>query len=102
MKKRLKTLEQLERDLKPLCSEWIYDDYLESISITYNSKKFYINDTMLEQLGTEIEVVEVDEKEKEDGYSYMEKSIHEYCYHELWFEPEFKPIEFLSEEEFMV
>jgi len=93
MKRRLKTWEQFVKEFKPLASEWkVSCNYYY---IKYNDMKWFISPEMKRIFGTEIEI----EKVYSSNYTYIGGS---YYWHELWFEEEFKEIEFLSEEEVML
>jgi len=93
MKRKLKTWEQFEKEFEPIADEWHIND-LYDVVIDYNNMHWYINRTdMIKRFGTEIEVKKINDKD----YTYMSNSY--YYWHELWFEPEYKEIEFISKEE---
>ena len=93
MKVRLKTAEQLEK-------EFGFEFNGEYSVITFNNMWWVINDLMFKYLGKEIEI------EKFIGninYTHRGKiNDIKWYWHELWFEPEFIPIEFINEDEFEI
>jgi len=97
MIRKLKTWEQFEDEFKPLSDKW--NEIRYAVKIIYDGMFWFINSEKKELFGTEIEVEEI---KNNNGYNYTHKSMGNgkiYGWHELWFEPEFKEIEFLSMEE---
>lgn len=96
MKRKLKTWEAFKEEFKPLCDEW--NVYHDSITIFYKKVKWYISSLKKDKFGTEIEV-----KKLKGKCNYTHEIIPEFwvC-HELWFEPEFEPIEFITKEEMKI
>jgi len=90
MKRKLKTLKVFIEEFKPLSDYWDKDgNYLY---IIYNDMIWFINPKKKKLFGTEIEV-----EEYNDFNNYTHKDIESgFFWHELWFEQEFKEIEFLS------
>lgn len=90
---KLKTLEQLKSELKPISNNW-YEWENGEIEIEYNELDWYINEEMLSNFGNYIRV----EKEEEE-YDYTHWGVDDNCsYHELWFEKD----EFIKEEEMKI
>jgi hypothetical protein len=92
---KLKTLEQLEEELKPYADRWLNRN--GNLIIDYNERSWYINKKMIECFGKYIDVVYNVDMYKD--YTHCDKKLH--CvWHEMWFEPELE--DFISEEEFML
>jgi len=100
MKRKLKTWEKFEREFKPLSDTWEeryeYDSGFKFICIKYNGMHWHVYSTMKPLFGTEIQVRKY--------YNVKDYTHHGYngfdnSWHELWFEPEFEPIDFLSKKE---
>ena len=65
--------------------------------VTYNGYKWFINSAMIDYFGKKIKVTRYYGSNKEN---YTHEG--DWLWHELWFEEEFEPIEFLTEEEMMI
>jgi len=91
MKRKLKTWKAFEAEFEPLVNEWDHRIW-NNLYITYNNMHWNITPEMKRIFGTEIEVRKINDKH----YTYKGLS---YAWHESWFEPEFKEIEFISEDE---
>jgi len=96
MKKKLKTWKAFVAEFKPIADKWDEDEYGYFINIYYNNVEWTINTDMQKLFGTEIKVRELNYNSK--SYTYSD-SILGCNWHELWFEPEFEEIEFISKEE---
>jgi len=97
MKKKLKTWEAFEAEFKPIADRWIIytiDDN-NVVEIHYNDLHWYIHKDMKDLFGTEIEVREMNLGD----YTHVSPR---FGWHEDWFEPEYKEIEFISKEEFEI
>ena len=91
MKVKLKTLEQLEE-------EFGFKFYESRYLTKFNNMDWWIDKDMFEYLGKEIEVKKIDGSR---DYTHCGIINHiKWGWHELWFEPEFVPIEFIKENEF--
>jgi len=96
MKRKLKTWEQFEDEFRLLSYEWVEYEYYAWTIIVYNGMRWHISPKKKELFGTEIEVTEI----RDFNYTHIGMGIgNRFFWHELWFEQEFKEIEFLSEEE---
>jgi len=102
MKRRLKTWEQFAKEFKPLSDKWgdwhewyEWEDGNKIIEIFYNNMTWHITLTMKDLFGTEVEVKEI----KDINYTHVGVDGNYWYWHEDWFEPEFKEIEFISKEE---
>jgi len=94
MKRKLKTWEQFKSEFRPMADRWVKDER-GYISLEYKNMHWCIIIDMQEMFGTEIEVREYD-----IYHSYTYKDMkYGYIWHELWFEPEYKEIEFITKEE---
>jgi len=89
MIRKLKTLKEFKDEFKPLADRWVEYEYY---CIEYNNMIWIIDTEKIKKFGTEVEVKEIYDKD----YTHYGKG---FFWHELWFEPEFKKIEFLSMEE---
>lgn len=93
MKKKLITWDEFKKKFKPYATSW--DEENNSISISYNGLEWCIDDYMIPCFGTEIEIEEAPEL---NYYTYKGIKYHFY-WHDLWFEPEFIPIDFITEKD---
>jgi len=96
MKRKLKTWKAFEDEFEPLSDEW-YEDGFGDYYITYKNMHWIIIPEMRRIFGSEIEFYKIDNED----YTYKGKE-YSYLWHELWFEPEYKEIEFLSEKEVII
>jgi len=97
MKRKLKTWKDFKEEFKPFADKW--NEGVHAF-IDYNNIHWAINKEMKSSFGTEIDIERI--LDGDPNYTYMGyiKDISRlWLWHELWFEPEFKPIEFLKEED---
>jgi len=92
MKRKLKTWKAFKAEFKPIADKW---DEFSHIYILYKTMNWTINNSMKKRFGTEIEVKKINDR---SYYSYTHEG-NNWCWHELWFEPEFEEIEFITKEE---
>lgn len=95
IKRRLITWEEFKRRYKPYAIEW--DDDNGIYEIEYKEWEWSFDGDDKEDFGKEILVRKLDEY-KYSNYTHEDKETG-YGWHELWFEPEFKPIEFIGKKE---
>lgn len=95
--RKLMTWEKFVEIFKPLVDVWCYGVLSGNLYIEYKDMKWLILSGERLLFGTEIDV----EEYKDNNYTHKHKYRNHviYNFHESWFEPEFKPIEFLSKEE---
>jgi len=102
MIRRLKTWEQFEKEFKSFADEWTKNyDYYDNYHIKYNGMIWNIASPMIDLFGTEIKVFEI-KKYRGKNYTHHGDIGVGWNWHELWFEPEFKEIEFIKKEEVML
>jgi hypothetical protein len=97
----LLTWEEFEKKFKPISVKWteIYDP--ENGEIVYIDIKlnggppWLITKKSVEEFGTTVEVYDL---EFPQNFTHTNKE-KTHRYHESWFKPEFKPIEFLTKED---
>ena len=88
---KLKIIEQLIEEFG-----FKFDGY--RYKTKFNSMFWIISNSMLKYLGNKIEV---EKMEDDPDYTHYDNKMG-YCWHKLWFEPEFVPIEFINEDEFEI
>jgi len=96
MKKKLKTWEAFEAEFRPFADRWdesIID--MGIIQIKYNDMVWTINSHMKKLFGNEFEVYRI----TDENYTHGGFDDFSWSWNELWFEEEYKEIEFITKEE---
>ena len=98
MKVKLKTIEQL-------IEEFGFKSSGRDYRTNFNGMHWHIHESMFRYLGNDVNVERLEEEIKKTTY-YTHRNTdcgrHGWYWHELWFEPEFVPIEFINEDEFEI
>lgn len=106
MKVKLKTLEQLRADFKPIAIKWHERFNSLEIELSKPFMRWYINDDMLSMFGNYIEVekIEVNEPRVMSKKAFEERwythSAKGYVWHESWFNNE--SFNFITEEDMTI